>query len=283
MLTGLRSRLAPLFEGKDPRKLVVFGNFLEFFDLYLYIHLAYIINEKFFPGGETVLLKAFPFFGFYVLAPMACIAFSYIGDLYGRKIILTGCSVAMAISSCLILFLPTYETAGVYPGYFLILLRVIQGISLAGEPTAASLYVIEATKNKRMFPLWATSLSVMECFGGALALGLCYIGMNWLSDYSWGWRLPLIGTTLFVFVSLIMRWFLIETPEYLKERYEKKGISMFSVDGVAEFYRSLKFKNRNVISLFFLWLPYPIIFVICYTYTLKLFTTIQTLSLRRFP
>ena len=266
MLNPIKQRLFPFFKKIDPRSLVLGGNLLEFFDLYLYIHLATIINEKFFPGWDTLFLKMLSFSTLYLIAPLGCIAFSYIGDMYGRKVILIGTSFAMAISSFCVLFLPDHEAIGSYAGYSLLFLRIIQGLSLAGEPTAAGLYITELTPNERHFPMINTMLTIMECLGGAIALGLAYIGMNWLSDISWGWRLPFIATSIFVVVSILMRWFLEETPEYTEAIKGKQKISMSNAKAISNFYNTLEFKNRNVVCYFFLKLSYPVLFVLCYTY-----------------
>ncbi len=255
----------PCLSKVDPKKIVLTANVLEFFDLYLYIHLAHIINQKFFPYGEPTALRMLPFISFYLLAPLSCILFAFIGDTRGRKPVLITTAFVMAISSFLIVFLPTYETWGVYPGYFLILLRVLQGISLGGEPTAANLYIAELCEDEKKAPVWITLLASMECVGGMLALGLAYIGENYLGHLSWGWRLPFIGGIGFIFFSLIVRLHLIESPEFLKETHNKP-ISMFDKSRMIEFYQSLRFRNINTISLFIFWSIYPILFVLIYTY-----------------
>ncbi|GAO98176.1 hypothetical protein Cva_00824 [Caedimonas varicaedens] len=58
----------------DSKKLVLVGNGLEFFDLYLYIHLAHVINQKFFPYGEPSALRMLPYLGSYLIAPISCIS-----------------------------------------------------------------------------------------------------------------------------------------------------------------------------------------------------------------
>lgn len=247
-------------------KLVVIGNTLEFFDLYLYVHLATIINEKFFPGGNAFFLRMFSFSSLYILAPISCIFLAYIGDLKGRKIVLVGASIAMAMSSLLILFLPTYEYWGIYSSILLVMLRIIQGISLSGEPIASSLYLVESTKNTRFYPMLGSILVASECLGGACALGLGFIAMHYLSDYSWGWRLPFIFTLIFVFFSLKIRWILKESPEYIESGYLNKKISVFNKKEMMTFYGSCDFKKRNVVCYFFLMFTYPVLFAMSYLY-----------------
>lgn len=70
------------------------GTFLEYFDLMLYIHMAVLLNDLFFPKSDpttTYLLTALAFSSTYLLRPIGGFIIGKIGDAMGRKatIILT--------------------------------------------------------------------------------------------------------------------------------------------------------------------------------------------------
>ena len=192
------------------KKAILIGNTLEFFDLYLYIHFATVIAQKFFPAGfeKSLFLQAFSFSQIYLIAPIACLIFAYLGDKHGRKPIILHTALWMAITSVLIIFLPTYETWGENSVILLLILRIIQGIALAGEPTAANLYLMESTYMDRnspwynQAPWYVTVMGVTEQVGGVIALLLCYTSLTYLKDYTHGWRVPFACCGIFILFVL---------------------------------------------------------------------------------
>ncbi len=68
--------------------LLSIGTFLEYFDLMLYVHMAVLLNDLFFPDYDQFtkkLLAALTFCSTYVLRPFGALLFGYIGDYIGRK------------------------------------------------------------------------------------------------------------------------------------------------------------------------------------------------------
>ncbi|MFV9930297.1 MAG: hypothetical protein AB8U82_05570 [Rickettsia endosymbiont of Haemaphysalis japonica] len=63
--------------------------FLEYFDLMLYVHLAVLLNELFFPkydSSAASLLSAFTFCSTFIFRPLGAYVFGRIGDIkLGRK------------------------------------------------------------------------------------------------------------------------------------------------------------------------------------------------------
>jgi MHS family proline/betaine transporter-like MFS transporter len=115
-------------EQKQAVGLLSIGTFLEYFDLMLFVHMAIILNELFFPKYDphmTSLLAAFAFCSTYLLRPVGALIFGYIGDRYGRKntVILT---TFMMSSSCLVMaFIPTYNEIGLTATYAIIICRIV--------------------------------------------------------------------------------------------------------------------------------------------------------------
>ena len=73
---------------KEAIGLLQIGTFLEYFDFMLYVHMAVLLNDLFFPKTDartTALLTAFAFCSTWILRPLGAIIFGYIGDTMGRK------------------------------------------------------------------------------------------------------------------------------------------------------------------------------------------------------
>ena len=73
---------------KEAVGLLSIGTFLEYFDLMLYVHMAVLLNELFFPKTDPFtasLLSAFAFCSSYILRPFGALIFGFIGDFIGRK------------------------------------------------------------------------------------------------------------------------------------------------------------------------------------------------------
>jgi hypothetical protein len=65
-------------EQKEAVGLLSVGTFLEYFDLMLYVHMAVLLNELFFPKTDPFtasLLAAFSFCSMYLLRPFGAILF----------------------------------------------------------------------------------------------------------------------------------------------------------------------------------------------------------------
>ena len=61
---------------------------MEYFDLMLFVHMAVILNELFFPKTDpftSSLLTAFAFCSTFAFKPLGALLFGCIGDSIGRK------------------------------------------------------------------------------------------------------------------------------------------------------------------------------------------------------
>src|SRR3984957_5158751 len=92
-------------EQKEAVGLLQIGTFLEYFDLMLYVHMAVLLNELFFPKADphtAALLSAFAFCSTYVMRPFGALLFGYIGDHIGRKTTVVITTLMMSVS-CIIM------------------------------------------------------------------------------------------------------------------------------------------------------------------------------------
>jgi MFS family permease len=128
---------------KEAIGLLSIGTFLEYFDLLLYVHMAVLLNELFFPKADPFtasLHSAFAFCSTYVLRPFGALLFGYIGDNIGRKATVVITTMMMSLSCILMASLPTYSQIGIAASWVVTICRMVQGLSAMGEVTGANIY-----------------------------------------------------------------------------------------------------------------------------------------------
>ncbi len=208
-------------EQKEALGLLSAGTFLEYFDLMLYVHMAVLLNELFFPKTTdphiAALRNAFAFCSTYLLRPFGALIFGYLGDTVGRKTTVVLTTFIMAISCLVMANLPTYAQIGVTASWIVTLCRVAQGMSSMGEVVGSEIYMTEITRPPIQYPI-VTLVSIFSVLGGNLALGVAYLatstGLNWRVAF---W----IGTVVAV-VGSVARTRLRETPEFVDARLKIK-------------------------------------------------------------
>jgi MHS family proline/betaine transporter-like MFS transporter len=180
----------------------VIGNVMEWYDFGVYGYFAVAIGRHFFPAEDAVssLLAAFGVFaaGFF-MRPVGSLLFGHIGDKHGRKRALTASVLLMAIPTFLIGALPTYQQIGVVASGLLVLLRLLQGLSVGGEYTTSSIFLVERSAAGRRGFL-GSFVPVGSCAGillGSAVGALLTTLLDRDAVESWGWRVPfLIGITV---------------------------------------------------------------------------------------
>jgi MHS family proline/betaine transporter-like MFS transporter len=126
--------------------LLQLGTFLEYFDLMLFVHMAVVLNEIFFPKFDPFtnsLLSASVFCSTFALKPLGALLFGYIGDKVGRKHTVIITTMIMAISCVIMANVPTYAQIGITASWVMVICRALQGMSSIGESVGAELYTAE--------------------------------------------------------------------------------------------------------------------------------------------
>ena len=130
-------------EQKEAVGLLQIGTFLEYFDLMLYVHMAVLLNELFFPKTDphtTSLVVAFAFCSTWVFRPFGALIFGYIGDNIGRKTTVIITTMMMSVSCVVMATLPTYAQIGITATLVMTVCRIVQGLSSMGECIGCLLY-----------------------------------------------------------------------------------------------------------------------------------------------
>ncbi len=186
------------------------GNVMEWYDFAIYGYFAVVIGQQFFPSDDPAvsLIAAFGAFAAGLLArPLGGIVFGRIGDIVGRKRVLTLSVLAMAVPTTLIAFLPTYEMIGVAAPVLIVILRIIQGLSVGGEYTSSIVFLVErAPRGRRsVFGIWSFWGAIL---GILLGSGIGDVVATILTDEQlsdWGWRLPFLFGSLVAVTSILVR------------------------------------------------------------------------------
>ena len=104
------------------------GNALEWYDFAVYGFVASALGRAFFPA-ELPALQTMASFGVfavgYLMRPLGSLVLGPLGDLLGRRLMLSLSIVIMGLSSLLIGLLPTHQQIGVAAGLLLVLLRLL--------------------------------------------------------------------------------------------------------------------------------------------------------------
>ena len=200
-IAGEKTQHSLTREQKQAVGLLSIGTFLEYFDLMLFVHMAVVINEVFFPKSDPLtesLYAALSFCSLYLLRPFAAIFFGYIGDRIGRKATVVITTFMMSVSCIVIANLPSYDEIGAISMYIMIICRLVQGFSSLGEITGAELYITEMTKPPVQY-VAVGIVSVCTLTGGLSALAFAWFctafSLNWRIAFWIGAIVALIGAT----------------------------------------------------------------------------------------
>jgi len=203
-------------EQKESVGFLSFGTFLEYFDLMLYVHMAVLLNEVFFPKADThteSLFAALALCSSLAFRPLGALFFGWVGDRIGRKPTIVITTTMMAISCIVIANLPTYAQIGITAAWIVTICRIFQGISSMGEVIGAEIYLAETITRPTIFPV-ITFMEVLVSLGGVAALGVAFL----VTSYGINWRLAFWMGAFIAIVSAFARRRLRETPEFLKEQ-----------------------------------------------------------------
>ena len=208
------------------------GTFLESFDLFLYIHLASIIDSCFLPPKDinsNIFFSPFAFCAAFLFRPLGALIFGWIGDHIGRKPTIVITMFLMSVSCIGIALLPSYAQGGILVAWIFVILRAIQGISSMAEIIGAEVYLTETLKSPIQYPIVAF-VGVCASMGSFVALLVITLftffdieKINLFSSFDIeSWRMAFFAGFWIAIIGSFARTRLRETPNFVDMNYRLK-------------------------------------------------------------
>ena len=255
-------------EQKQAVGILSIGTLLEYFDLMLYVHMAVLLNELFFPQTDphtASLLAAFAFCSTFALRPFGALIFGYIGDKMGRKFTVVITTMMMSISCVVMATTPVYSEIGIAAAVVITCCRIMQGLSSMGEVIGAELYISESIQRPYRY-FCVAIIPTLATTGGMLALAVATL----VTQHTYNWRLAFwIGAGI-ALVGTVARSVLRETPDFVDaSRRLKNNLNLTISKDVAHKVLDhqlvkIKIYYKTFIALFCVGCSWPVCFYICY-------------------
>jgi len=186
------------------------GTALEFLDFTMYgIVASVVLGRVFFPGGDPFAAEmgAMATFGVaYIARPIGAIVLGHLGDRVGRKRLLLFTIVLMGTSTFLIGCLPSYASIGPLAPVALVVLRLAQGFSAAGEQAGSSTLTAEhaPARTRGFYTSFTNAGTILGNFLGHAAF-IPVLAMPEADLLAWGWRLPFLGSAAGMVIVVFLR------------------------------------------------------------------------------
>lgn len=186
------------------------GNVLEWYEWSTYSVMAPFIAAQMFDGSDptSALLSVFAVFAVgFLMRPIGGVLFGWLGDRFGRKLVLISTMLLMAAASFAIGVGPGFATIGIGASLLLLLFRCVQGLAHGGESSASATYLAEIAppaKRGQWGSVWGMAViggSILAFLVSALLTSL--LGDEAMAEY--GWRIPFLLGGLMALVVLWMR------------------------------------------------------------------------------
>jgi MFS transporter, MHS family, proline/betaine transporter len=257
-------------EQKQAVALLSIGSTLEYFDLMLYVHMAVVLNDIFFPESgyfSKAQIAAFSFWSTHALRPLGAMFFGRIGDRVGRKAAVILSATIMAVCCLTLASLPPYQKIGIIAPIVLTLCRMVQGVSASAEVVGAMIYISESVKPPLQYPL-VSAIPIFITVGSLFAIGTGSFFINttlfpaaWAND---AWRFAFVIGAAIGIVGAVARNSLKEAAEFadrqraFKEKFKQIGVN-FSHD-------QIKVPLKNCLAYFCITFAEPTLFYLIYVY-----------------
>lgn len=206
---------SPAVSRKKSIIITAVSSIVEWYDFTLYLYLTPTIAKTFFAESNTssILITLFIFAASYLARPLGALIFGILGDYLGRRYSLLLSMTLIMIASFAMAILPSYAAVGSLAPILLLIVRLGMSISVGGEYTGITTYLLEVS-SQRNHSLAASFAASCSELGGFLAAGIVsllhYMGSAEIPFFS-NWRWTFIFGGLLGLVVLILRATIIET------------------------------------------------------------------------
>ena len=196
------------------------GTTVEWYDFYLYGSAAALVFPRlFFSGldpGLAQILSWVTFYAGFLGRPVGAAIFGHFGDRVGRKVLLVATMLVMGLSTMAIGFVPSHASIGMWGAVLLTMLRLLQGVAVGGEWSGSVLMAGEwAAPGRRglmtSFPQMGSPLGLILANS---ALATMASVQDEAAFLDWGWRVPFLGSLIFVGIGLYIRIGILESPVF---------------------------------------------------------------------
>ena len=208
----IASPASDVFDVKRRRLVIAatIGNLLEWYDFFAYGILAITIARLFFPTQSEVtslLLALATYGGGLAMRPLGATVLGLYADRVGRKAALCLSMYLMGLGTAVIAFTPTYETIGISAPLLILMARLLQGFSGAGELGSATALLVENAPPQQR-GMYASLNAASQQVGFVLSVFtvmLVTFAMTPSQMEAGGWRLPFIFGLAIVPVAIYIR------------------------------------------------------------------------------
>jgi len=214
------------------------GQFVEWYDFVIYAYSATIIGKLFFPTEDPVagILAVFGTYAVgFAMRPLGGIVFGLLGDRIGRRNLLVIVIVMMGAGTMGIGLLPTYHSVGLIATALLVVCRMVQGFSAAGETVGSNTFVAEHAPRKRrgLYVAFTYSFSTVPSVAAALLVFVLIHTLGQPIYDSWGWRIPFLLGGPMALIGFYIRNRVDESPVF-EAAQKAKAVQAESGQGTAE-------------------------------------------------
>ncbi|HEY1702501.1 MAG TPA: MFS transporter [Trebonia sp.] len=258
------------------------GGSVEYYEFFIYgLSASLVFGREFFPTfspAAGTLLSLSTFAIAFIARPVGGWLFGHYGDRIGRKTMLILTLAGMGGATTLVGLMPGYTTIGVWAPILLVVLRIVQGLSVAGESSGGFLLTFEHSERGGRPGLFTGTVSTGNIWGLLLSNGVFAL-VNLLPKGqfdAWGWRLPFLSSAVLVAIGLYVRSKLSESPGFqrIKDRGQVSRNPALDV---------LRQHPGNFIGIILVTIPQSVYFyiasVFALTYTTRTHVTASTISL----
>lgn len=195
------------------------GNLVEWFDYAVYGYLATTLATVFFPDTSRTagLLSTFAVFAVsFIIRPLGGVFWGRFGDRHGRRAALSISIIIMSGSTVVVAILPGYAQVGLLAPFLLLVVRLVQGFSAAGEYAGAAAFLYEyAPRNRRgLYTSVVPASTAAGLLVGSVSATVLTTALAEDQMASWGWRIPFLLAAPLGLLGRYVRLRLEDTPQY---------------------------------------------------------------------
>ena len=198
------------------------GNVLDHYDMALYTFLVPFIAPVFFPGSDPII-QLIMGYGITIVSlisrPIGSILFGNMAMKMGANLVLFITLTGVACSTCMIGFIPGYDSIGIWGAIILIIMRFIQGIFASGEQSVAGLFILDQVQEKSRAKA-SSYYQASSMTGAMMASGVAWF-VSWSGHGEIYWRYAFISGLATGIIGLVLRFMVLDYKVHAPSEKQK--------------------------------------------------------------